>query len=296
MSTPSKGGRQRARKSWFSRHRHMLETAGEAIAIDFGWAAFRRVVLPLLAVGTASAAITLATSTSTVPAVHPTQPLSTKGAALITRFEGVRYQPYNDAREACTEGVGHLMHLGPCTRAELALRLTPAQTTALLMHDASSATACVHAAVTRKLTTPEDDALISFTFNVGCGGLRQSQALRDVNAGLYSSITGDLERWSYAGGVYLAGLHTRRLAEAHLFLTGDYGPGIGVYIAPKPVPAAVARLRAKTGYYAWLSWYLGREGWKRYGPHNPKVRPHVAVTVAKGWWRREAAFVKAEQH
>lgn len=294
MSTPSKGGRQRVRKSWFSRHQHTLETVGEAIAIDFGWGLLRKLWL-MLVVGTASAAITLATSTSTVPAVHPTQPLSTKGAAFITRFEGVRDRPYNDARRACTAGVGHLIHLGPCTAGDIARwTLTPAQATTLLLRDATSATACVHAAVTRKLTVPEDDALIDFTFNVGCGGLRSSQVLRDVNAGIRSTLTSDFSRWSYAGGVYLAGLHTRRLAEAHLYLTGDYGPGIGVYV-PTPVQTAAEKLQAKTGYYAWLSWYLGREGWKRYGPHSQKVRPHVAVKVPKGWWRREAAFVKAER-
>lgn len=293
MSTSSRGGRKPAHKSWFGRHRHTLETVGEAVAIDFGWGLIRR-ILPTLAVGAAAAATTaVLTTTSTVPAVHPTQPLSVNGAAFITRYEGVVYHPYNDARRACTEGVGHLMHLTPCSSAELALRLTPAQTTTLLIHDATSATNCVHQAVTRKLKTYEDDALIDFTFNVGCGGLHQSQVLRDVNAGVRSTLTSDFARWSYAGGVYLQGLHTRRLGDAHLYLTGDYGPGIDVYIAPKPVPAAVKKLRAKTGYYAWLAWQLGREGWKPYGPHNAKVRPHVPARISKAWWRQEKKFVKA---
>lgn len=55
------------------------------------------------------------------------------------------------------------------------------------------------------------------------------------------------------------------------------------------------KLRAKTGFWAWLAWYLGegRHGWKPYGARNPDVRPNVPKKISADWWAQEKAFVAA---
>lgn len=52
----------------------------------------------------------------------------------------------------------------------------------------------------------------------------------------------------------------------------------------EPVPAAVAALRAKTGYFPWLQWYLGEDNWAKYAPRDPYVRPDVPETIPTAWW------------
>ncbi|MFL5383022.1 MAG: DUF4157 domain-containing protein [Longimicrobiaceae bacterium] len=71
-----------------------------------------------------------APSEPSAPAVPPTQtPASAPGAPMkvsapgktwIGHNEGVRLDHYNDSKGHCTVGIGHLVHKGNCTAAELA--------------------------------------------------------------------------------------------------------------------------------------------------------------------------------
>lgn len=56
------------------------------------------------------------------PARAPGTPMKTspRGKTWIGRNEGVRLDHYNDSKGHCTVGIGHLVHLGNCTAAELA--------------------------------------------------------------------------------------------------------------------------------------------------------------------------------
>jgi hypothetical protein len=60
---------------------------------------------------------------------------------------------------------------------------------------------------------------------------------------------------------------------------------------PKPTPQDV--LRAKTGYWSWVSWFLGEGEWRKYGHLNPTVRPNVPKKISQDWWNRLAAFEAA---
>lgn len=66
-------------------------------------------------------------------------------------------------------------------------------------------------------------------------------------------------------------------------------------VAPKPKAKRTAAtvLRAKTGYWSWLSWLLGEGPWKGYSPAVRAVRPHVPHRVPAGWWRAARAHVRA---
>lgn len=67
------------------------------------------------------------------------------------------------------------------------------------------------------LTDLQKDALTDFAFNLGIGALKGSTLLKKVNAGLWSGIDKEFERWVYAGGQKSAGLLRRRKEEAKMF-------------------------------------------------------------------------------
>ncbi len=287
--------------TFVKRHRRGEERIAEGIGISFAW----RAAMVAFGASAASAAITY-TAAQPAAVYHPGFALSVKGAAFITRNEGVRYRPYNDpsGKPICTVGVGHVLAWRACTPGELAETYTPAQVTALLLHDTSSAASCVRAKITHPIVQPQFDALVDLTFNAGCGSLDYSGIAAEIDRGALSAVPGTLAHTATtAGGKYLAGLATRRLAEGALFAHGDYGPGIGRYVPPKPltraqlaarVKAALeAKLRASTGYWAWLDWRLGEGAWKPYGASNQHVRPNVPRQVPARWWARERAFIRA---
>lgn len=61
-----------------------------------------------------------------------------------------------------------------------------------------------------------------------------------------------------------------------------------------PVPYVLTpeeKLRARTGWFAWVAWKRGEGDWRRYGKANGKVRPHVPRRIPLSWWRRYALFL-----
>lgn len=64
---------------------------------------------------------------------------------------------------------------------------------------------------------------------------------------------------------------------------------------PKYVPTAQERLRAKTGWFAWMAWTQGEGDWRHYGAKNAKVRPNVPAVIPLSWWRRRAQFLLARK-
>lgn len=46
------------------------------------------------------------------------------------------------------------------------------------------------------------------------------------------------------------------------------------------------RLRARTGVASWMSWWLGRDDWTRFGRRNPRVRPDVPAKIPRLWWQQ----------
>jgi lysozyme len=90
-----------------------------------------------------------------------------------------------------------------------------------LKEDLVNSEACVNKLVTVKLKQLQFDALISFTFNEGCGHLQESTLLRLLNQGEYSQVSTQMARWNIAGGVVAKGLVYRRQTEGILFDTGN---------------------------------------------------------------------------
>jgi lysozyme len=151
--------------------------------------------------------------------------LSTKGAAFIAHFEGLKTNLYNDPVGHCTIGCGHLVHHGPINGSEpeeFRRGITRERAFQLLQEDASTAAHEIAGSVKVHLSQPQVDALISFAFNVGTGAFRNSTLLRLLNQGDYASVPAQLDRWTKASGKALPGLVLRRKAEGELFRDGNY--------------------------------------------------------------------------
>lgn len=181
---------------------------------------------------------------------------SPQGLQFLMREEGCVLHPYNDAHGYATIGVGHLIGLRPVTATDQKKYrgFTEKAALELLRRDVARFEAAVNRLVKVGLTQPQFDALVSFAYNCGEGGLAESQLLRDLNSGHKNMVTADLHHWD-DGGL----LKGRRTREGVLFAQGDYGPGIGVYRAPavKKKPA-VKKAAARVKKAAKKLPYLGR--------------------------------------
>lgn len=151
---------------------------------------------------------------------------STNGLQLLKQWEGVVLHVYRDAAGLDTIGVGHLLTATEKktgyiniagNRVEYAHGITEAQALDLLAQDVAPAENAVNTAVTVQLTQNQFDALVSFAFNVGCGGFRSSTALKMVNAGRMDEVPEWLAKWNKAGGKVCDGLIVRRRNEIALW-------------------------------------------------------------------------------
>ena len=69
----------------------------------------------------------------------------------------------------------------------------------------------------------EFDALVSFAYNCGTGGLLGSTLYKRICEGIRdSSLISNFQAWSNGGGRRIEGLYRRRTKEAAMFLSGDY--------------------------------------------------------------------------
>ncbi|HMD60234.1 MAG TPA: lysozyme [Opitutaceae bacterium] len=145
--------------------------------------------------------------------------LSPAGANFIAGFEGCILHPYNDPDNA-TIGIGHLIHLGPVTEADIERYrgFTRAEALRLLQADVHQTEDEIRARVIRQLGQHQWDALVSLVFNCGpgviAGGIGQ-----DINEGAFAAAADAWQAWVHdSSGAELAGLVRRREAERQLFL------------------------------------------------------------------------------
>lgn len=135
------------------------------------------------------------------------------GVNLVKSFEGFRSCVYLDAVGKKTIGYGHLIKSGESFSC-----ISEAQAVTLLKKDLGIAESCVSRAVKRSINDNQFAALVSFTFNLGCGNLQSSTLLKKVNAGSGAAeVCAEFARWNKAGGKVLPGLTRRRAAECDLY-------------------------------------------------------------------------------
>ena len=144
--------------------------------------------------------------------------ISEKGLAMIESFEGCLLKASNKLDGVWTIGYGQTgSYYGK--RVRRGMTTTKALAHAWLRdHSIKTYEDAVTQAVKVPLNQNQFDALVSFTYNVGVGALKQSTALRKLNAGDYAGAADALTMWTKCNGKVLAGLVRRRKEERALFL------------------------------------------------------------------------------
>ena len=153
--------------------------------------------------------------------------ISEKGLSMIERFEGCLLKASNKLDGVWTIGYGQTgRYYGK--RVRRGMTTTKAEAHAWLRdHSIKTYEDAVTQAVKVPLNQNQFDALVSFTYNVGIGALKQSTALRKLNAGDYAGAADALTMWTKCRRKVLAGLVRRRKEERALFLTPVTQPQTG---------------------------------------------------------------------
>ena len=134
--------------------------------------------------------------------------------SIIRQFEGCSLDAYQDPVGIWTIGWGSTLGV---KRGD---RITQEKADAMLLDEVHRFIDCIDKSVTVDLTVNQAAALVSFSYNVGCGAFKKSTLLRKLNAGDYTGAAREFDRWNKAGGRTLGGLTRRRAAERALFEGG----------------------------------------------------------------------------
>jgi lysozyme len=139
-------------------------------------------------------------------------------AELCKRFEGFRSKPYLCPANVATIGYGSTYYANGVKVTLNDPPTTQEEAHVLLMHELEHT---YLPSVLRQcpiLATDERkcNALISFTYNLGCGRLQTSTLKRKINAQDWDGAKEQLMLWNKGGGKVLSGLTKRRQAECAL--------------------------------------------------------------------------------
>lgn len=142
---------------------------------------------------------------------------SPEGLALIGNAEGCKTTPYQCPADVLTVGIGSTASLAPIDKNKV---YSLEEIASRWVEDLKQAEACVNRYANGK-SQPQGayDALVSITFNVGCGKLQNSTLFKQARNGDYPHYCQQFNRWIYSGGKVLKGLITRREKETALCLS-----------------------------------------------------------------------------
>jgi len=132
---------------------------------------------------------------------------------IIKNAEGLKLKAYKDPAGIWTIGYGHIRNVKQgdvCTEE---------QADKWLREDIGEAVRAVDVLVNVPLTQQQYGALVSFTFNLGYGTLKNSSLLTALNKFDYKTASEKFLLYNKAGGKVLPGLVLRRKAERELFDT-----------------------------------------------------------------------------
>jgi lysozyme len=142
---------------------------------------------------------------------------SDRGIELIQKFEGFRDDAYICPAGKPTIGFGTTQY-GEGRPVKIGDKVTYDQAVELLKADVVHFENCIRKLVKVPLTQNRFDALVSFTYNLGCGALERSTLLKKLNVNPDDpAIRWEFHKWNKGGGHILEGLTRRRFAEADLY-------------------------------------------------------------------------------
>ena len=149
---------------------------------------------------------------------------------MIKHHEGVRFKPYRCPARLWTVGVGHVLYSDQGRlpldqrdafqlKAEDNRTFSKAEVDGLLSADLVRFETGVARLFPVGLTTGQNDALVSFSFNLGLGGVQRSTLRSKVLRGETQEAADEFLKFVRGGGKILPGLVKRRNDERALFLS-----------------------------------------------------------------------------
>ena len=142
--------------------------------------------------------------------------VSTAGINLICSFEGLRLNAYDDGVGVWTIGFGTTIYPNGI-KVKRGDTCTTEQAKAYMAHDLKKFESAVNSAVTVSLNQNQFDALVSLTYNIGTGSLKESTLLKKLNEADYKGASAQFNVWNKGGGKVMQGLVNRRVVERKLF-------------------------------------------------------------------------------
>ena len=149
---------------------------------------------------------------------------------MIRHHEGVRYKPYRCPAKLWTVGVGHVLYPNqgrlPLDQRD-AFPLEPHdnrtfssdEVDGTLAFDLQRFEVGVARLFPLVLTQGQNDALVSFAFNLGLGGVQRSTLRSKILRGEIEEAADEFLKFTKGGGKVLPGLVKRRNDERALFLS-----------------------------------------------------------------------------
>jgi lysozyme len=149
---------------------------------------------------------------------------------MIKHHEGVRYKPYRCPARLWTIGVGHVLYPAqgalPLDQRD-AFQLKPEhnrtfskeEVDGILSADLQRFETGITKLFPVVLTPGQNDALVSFAFNLGLGGVQRSTLRQKILRGETQEAADEFLKFTRGGGKVLPGLVKRRQDERSLFLS-----------------------------------------------------------------------------
>lgn len=147
--------------------------------------------------------------------------ISPTGLQFIKNYEGCRLTAYKPVltEQYWTIGWGH--YGADVIKGST---ITQFQADSIFYNDIQKYVTGVNNLLKIDVSQNQFDALVSFAYNCGIGGLQNSYLLQYVNRGKFQAAADEFPKFCHgAGGVVLQGLLTRRNKEREIFLTPDAG-------------------------------------------------------------------------
>ena len=144
--------------------------------------------------------------------------INERGIEIIKGFEGLSLKPYLCPAKVWTVGYGAIRSSDGGPVDPDMEPVTEADADDLLGRDLETSERWVSRLIKKPISENQFSALVSFTFNVGCGALQRSTLRMKLNRGEYLGAADEFPKWRRAGGRILAGLVRRSAAERALFL------------------------------------------------------------------------------
>lgn len=149
---------------------------------------------------------------------------------MIKHHEGVRFKPYRCPARLHTIGVGHVLYPDqgrlpldqrdafPLAAADNRV-FSKDEVDGILGADLRRFEVGVAKLFPVGLTQGQNDALVSFAFNLGLGGVQRSTLRQKVLRGEIEAAADEFLKFTRGGGKILSGLVKRRQDERSLFLS-----------------------------------------------------------------------------